>query len=187
MSIPTYEELAQKVKMLEEETSKRKSADEELKKQNGFLELVLESLAHPFYVIDANDYSIKLANSAAQAEGISGKATCYALTHKRQSPCDSATHPCPLEILKRTKKPATVEHIHYDKHGNPRHVEVHAHPILDEEGNVFRMIEYSLDITKRKRMEEALRESEMKFRSLTESAKDAIVSADKKRENNLLE
>ena len=179
MSRPTYEELAEKVNTLEEETRRLKFADEELKKQNGFLKLVLESLAHPFYVIDANDYTIKLANSAAQAQGIRGDATCYALTHKRHTPCNSSTHPCPLEILKRTKKPVTVEHIHYDKHGNPRHVEVHAHPILDEEGNVYRMIEYSLDITERKRMEEALRDSEMKFRSVTESAKDAIISADK--------
>ena len=52
-----------------------------------------------------------------------------------------------------SKKPVTVEHIHYDSHGNPRHVEVHAHPILDEEGNVSRMIEYTLDITKRKQIE----------------------------------
>jgi PAS domain S-box-containing protein len=56
-------------------------------------------------------------------------------------------------------------------------VEVHAHPILDDDGKVSGIIEYTLDITKRKRVEEALRESESKFRSVTQSAKDAIVSA----------
>ncbi|MGB9439801.1 MAG: PAS domain-containing protein, partial [Desulfobacterales bacterium] len=63
-------------------------------------------------------------------------------------------HPCPLGIIKQTKKPVTVEHIHYDSHGSPRHVEVHGHPILDDEGRVSRMIEYTLDITKRKQIEE---------------------------------
>jgi PAS domain S-box-containing protein len=178
MPDPTYEELVQRVKVLEEENRKQKAGDEKLKKQNGFLNLVLESLSHPFYVINADDYTLQLANSAAQAEGITGQGTCHALSHKRQTPCDSGEHLCPLEIIKQTKNPVTVEHIHYDGHGNPRHVEVHAHPILDEEGNVCRMIEYTLDITKRKRAEEALRKSELKLRSVTESAKDAIISAD---------
>jgi PAS domain S-box-containing protein len=179
MPEPTYEELVQRVKVLENENQKQKTGDEKLKKQNGFLNLVLESLSHPFYVINTDDYTIQLANSAAQAKGISGKSTCYALSHKRQTPCDSKEHPCPLQIIKQTKKPVTVEHIHYDSHGSPRHVEVHAHPVLDDEGNVSRIIEYTLDITKRKRAEEALRESELKLRSVTESAKDAIISADK--------
>ena len=179
MSDLTYEELVQRVKVLEKENQKQKAGDEKLKKQNGFLNLVLESLSHPFYVIDTDDYTLQLANSAAQAEGISGQGTCYALSHKSQTPCDSREHPCPLKIIKQTKKPVTVEHIHYDSHGNPKHVEVHAHPILDDEGKVSRMIEYTLDITKRKHAEEALRESELKLRSVTESAKDAIISADK--------
>jgi PAS domain S-box-containing protein len=41
------------------------------------------------------------------------------------------------------------------------------------------MIEYSLDITERKQMEKALKDSEIKFRSVTQSAIDAIISADK--------
>ena len=176
---PTYGELVQRVKALEKEALKRQAAEEKIRKQSEFLSLVLESLSHPFYVIDVKDYTLQLANSAAKAEGITENATCYALTHKRQTPCDSAEHPCPLETLKQTKKPVTVEHIHYGKRGEPKHVEVHAHPILDEEGNLTQVIEYSLDITKRKQIEEALRESESKFRSVTESAKDAIISADK--------
>jgi PAS domain S-box-containing protein len=176
---PTYGELVQRVKALEKEAQKRQAAEEKIKKQSDFLSLILESLSHPFYVIDVKDYTLQLANSAAKAEGITENATCYALTHKRQTPCDSAEHPCPLETLKQTKKPVTVEHIHYGKRGEPKHVEVHAHPILDEEGNLTQVIEYSLDITKRKQIEEALRESELKFRSVTESAKDAIISADK--------
>jgi PAS domain S-box-containing protein len=179
MPDPTYEELVQRVKVLEKENQKHKTGDEKLKEQNGFLTMVLESLSHPFYVINADDYTLHLANSAAKAKGISGKSTCYALSHNRQTPCDSKENVCPLQIIKQTKKPVTVEHIHYDSHGNPRHVEVHAYPILDDQGNVSRIIEYTLDITKRKRAEEALRESELKLRSVTESAKDAIISADK--------
>ena len=179
MTEPTYEELVRRIKVLEEENLKYRNIDENVKKQNGFLRLVIDSLSHPFYVIDANDYSIRLANSAARMESLSGNATCYALSHGRKTPCDSNAYPCPLQIVKQTKKPVTVEHIHYKGDGTPKHVEVHAHPILDDEGNVAQMIEYTLDITERRRVEEALRESELKLRSVTESAKDAIVSADK--------
>jgi PAS domain-containing protein len=142
------------------------------------LNSVLESLSHPFYVVDANDYRIKLANSAALKSGISGESTCHALTHKRDTPCNSTKHPCPLEITKRTKQPVRVEHVHFDADGNPHNVEVHAHPILDAHGNVTQMIEYSFDITARKCIETAIKESETKFRSVAQSAKDAIITAD---------
>jgi len=118
------------------------------------LEKVLESLPYPFYVIDAKDYTIKMANSAARLGSISEDSTCYALTHKRSRPCRGAEHTCPLEEVKKTKKPATAEHIHYDKDGNVRNVEIHGYPIFDNNGNIIQMIEYSLDITERKRAEE---------------------------------
>ena len=122
----------------------------ELRHQNKFFHHVLESLTHPFYVLDANDYTIVMANSAARLGNLSAKPTCYGLTHRRETPCDGTEHICPLQEVKRTKQPVIVEHIHYDKDGNPRDMEVHAYPIFDEQGNVAQMIEYSLDITERK-------------------------------------
>lgn len=120
-----------------------------------FLEKVLESLTHPFYVVDANDFTIKMANSAACFGSLDEASTCYALTHRRTEPC-AGEHPCPLEIVRRTKEPVVVEHVHYDKDGNPRNMEVHGYPIFDDEGNVVQMIEYCLDITARRRAEEAM-------------------------------
>ena len=121
-----------------------------------FLETVLESLTHPFYVIDTNDYTILMANSAARLGDMGEAITCHALTHKQNKPCNMNDHPCPLEMVKKTGKPVTVEHIHYDKAGNARNVEVHGFPIFDDDGIVVQMIEYCLDITDRKRVEKAL-------------------------------
>jgi len=146
--------------------------------QNEFLNSAIEALAHPFYVIDANDYTIKTANSAAGFDPASGSATCYALTHGRTEPCEGSEHPCPLREAKRTKEPVIVEHIHYDKDGNPRVFEVHGYPILDGEGNVIQLIGYSLDITERKQVEEALRKSEERYRTLFEGSAEGILAVD---------
>lgn len=142
-----------------------------------FLETVLESLTHPFYVIDAGDYTIQMANSAARLGDMTGTITCHALTHKKDSPCGMKDHPCPLEIVKETKKPVSVEHIHYDKDGNPRNVEVHGFPIFDNDGNVVQMIEYSLDITDRKRAEEALQFEKDKLTNILDSMEDGVYIA----------
>jgi len=136
---------------------KLQEEEAELRKQNEFLNNILECLTHPFYVIDANDYTIKMANSAGWPGKLPEKATCYMISHKRDKPCDGADHLCPLEEVKRTGEPITVEHVHYDKDGDPRNVEVHGYPIFDNEGNVTQIIEYCLDVTDHKQTEEALR------------------------------
>ena len=118
---------------------------------------VLNFLPNPFYVIDVSDYTIKAMNSAARSASISKDSTCYALTHRRDKPCGSANHPCPLEIIKKTKKSVSVEHLHYDQDGNPKNVEVYAFPIFDRNGNVSHIIEYISDITKRIETEKALK------------------------------
>ncbi len=151
-------------------------AEKEIQNQNQFLRKVLESLTHPFHLINAIDHKIILANSASGYQPGHKNKTCHQLTHHNEFPCQDKEHPCPLEIIKRTHKPVSVEHIHFDKNNNPRNIEVHGYPVLDEEGNVIQMIEYCLDITERKKAERELEISEKFNKSITESAGDAIIS-----------
>lgn len=148
---------AERCRLDEEALSRRcKEIDARLKEQNEFLNRVIQSLPHPFYVLDAEDYHVKMANAAVGGGELTEAMTCYALTHRRKTPCDGLEHACPLQIVKRTKRPVILEHIHYDKAGNPRNVEVHGYPVFDESGNVVQMVEYALDITERKRMQEEI-------------------------------
>ncbi|MFC2111370.1 ATP-binding protein [Bacteroidota bacterium] len=139
---------------LQELRTLNKNTEEKIQQQNNFLYTILDSLTHPFYVIDVQDYTITIANSATGLEFPLKKVSCHSVTHGRNEPCASENHPCPLEIVKKTKKPTKVEHIHFDEQGNAKNVEVHGFPILNEKGNVVQMIEYSLDITDRKRAEQ---------------------------------
>jgi signal transduction histidine kinase len=154
---------------LEKSEGRYKRAKERIKQQAEFLDLVLESLPHPFYVIQASDYTVRLANAATYKGNLSKDVTCYALTHNSDRPCGSEAHPCPLEIVKNTKKPVTVDHLHYDQEGNPRNLEVHAYPIFDSEGKVSQVIESCIDITERKQAEEALKRTYEKTKLLAYS------------------
>ncbi len=154
---------------IKDDITERRRIEQEVAEQKQLLENTLESLTHPFYVIDAEDYSIKIANSAARALGASGESTCHALTHKSDTPCNTSLHTCPLAEIKKTKQPVTVEHIHDDADGNPRYMEVNGYPIFDDDGNVVQMIEYSIDITDRKEAEEQLRQNEERIRSMVEN------------------
>jgi len=129
-----------------EDYTERLKADQKINQQNKFLTTVLESLDHPFYVINVNDYTIELANSASGF--LPGdKKTCYQLAHHRSKVCNVKEYPCPMEIVVRGKKPVILEHVHFTKDGSEQNIEVHGHPIFDRKGNVVQMIEYSFDIT----------------------------------------
>lgn len=158
------------------EISERKRVMEELAGRNDFLKNVFESLTHPFYVIDARTYRVLMGNTATGLTEPPTDITCHELTHHSATPCNDPQNICPLAEARRTKKPVTVEHIHYDSEGNERFVEVHGYPILDRSGEVVQLIEYTLDITERKRIEKELKESRAHSRMIIETASDAYIA-----------
>jgi diguanylate cyclase (GGDEF)-like protein/PAS domain S-box-containing protein len=148
-----------------------RSTDDSLARQPaGFLQHALDSLKHPFYVIDVADYRLRTANAAARFGPLTPGSRCYELTHGRSRPCDGSDHPCPIEEVRRTLRPVTIEHTHADAQHRERIFEVHAHPILDTNGELHQIIEYNLDITDRRVAEAALRSSELQFRHLYDSS-----------------
>jgi two-component system, cell cycle sensor histidine kinase and response regulator CckA len=135
-----------------EDITERKAAENALRRHNKFLADVLESLTHPFLVINTNDYTVEIANSAAWKAELAKGVTCYEMSHRLDCPCGQAEQFCPLDQVKKTGRPVTVEHIHYDQAGNARDVEVHGYPLLDDQGKVTKAIIYCLDVTERKRV-----------------------------------
>ncbi|MBD3165233.1 PAS domain S-box protein [bacterium] len=136
------------------------------------LETILESLSHPFFIVDAESHEILMANRTARNH-LGKERHCFAL-HGADHPCDSVEHPCPLSEVRQTGKPATMLHIHYDAAGNKRYVEVHGYPILGDAGAVERMLEYSIDVTERVQTEEYIQ----RLAAAVDQAAEAIVITD---------
>ncbi|MDD5435697.1 MAG: hypothetical protein PH343_09745, partial [Nitrospira sp.] len=75
----------------------RKMKERIIRESREFLIKIIDSLPYPLYVIDVNDYGIKLMNQAASKRKVSEDLTCYVLTHNRNEPCAGPEHICPLE------------------------------------------------------------------------------------------
>lgn len=80
-----------------------------------------------------------------------------------------------IEIMEREGKVENFETIWLKKDGTFINVIENAHPIRDKNGKIVAFEGTVIDITERKKMEEALKESEKYYKSLFENAHDAIM------------
>jgi PAS domain S-box-containing protein len=143
--------------------------------QSGFLTTLLDALTHPFMIIDASDHTIRLANSFATSHyDITLNSKCYEASHGLCEPCYGSEHPCPMEEIRKTGKPAKTEHIHIDSEGRQVYVEVNAYPIFDDKGELDSIIEYPIDITERKQVIEELEKSREQFMLAVNGSNDGI-------------
>ncbi|MDD5759865.1 MAG: response regulator [Desulfobulbaceae bacterium] len=141
---------------LQNEIAERTMAEEKVKAQKDFLYSVINSVSHPFYVIDVSNRKITLANMASGIMNFPDGVTCYELSHHRQIPCEGDEHPCTIKQILETGKSAVLEHVHFDASGGKRYIEIHGHPVFDRQGKIVQVIEHCLDITMRKMVEENL-------------------------------
>jgi len=121
------------------------------------------------------DHRVLLANRAAgEAVGMKpGRMitrSCYEIWFKRDEPCAG----CPIERVRETGQPEEAELTTPDG----RIWLIRGYPVRNKSGNLEGIVEVALEITEHKRAEEALKESEEKFRSITASAQDAIIMMD---------
>jgi diguanylate cyclase (GGDEF)-like protein/PAS domain S-box-containing protein len=163
------------------ESLERRVADRtrDLDQSREFLQTVLDSLNEEVMIIDVDTFQIVRANAAFLAnhgvreDAIIGK-TCYEVNHRRQDVCAPPDTICPLRETVTTGRYVMADHIHYDASGNMRYVEVSTAPIRNADGPITRIVHVARDISGRKIAEEAVRESEERYRRLIELSPDGI-------------
>jgi diguanylate cyclase (GGDEF)-like protein len=128
-----------------------------LRSVNRAFQAAIDALPYPFHLIDTSNFMIRLANSRSSFDGKRPVGlTCHAVSHGSAEPCGDENHPCPVKFAVSEKRAVVFEHVHKDDAGEDMFVEVHAYPIVDDDGEVRSCIEYAVDITNRKKMQNDL-------------------------------
>ena len=153
--------------------SELKKAETELQRTQQDLEALFRSIDDMVIVIDRN-YQIVKANNTTQRwlnvdseDQITGK-KCHQAFHNLDEVCSD----CPSAQAFETGTP-----YHIDKFNTKlnKYLHVSASPRLDQDGNVVEVIEIASDTTDKKSAENALRDSEEKFRLIVENSQDIVM------------
>jgi len=149
--------------------------------------LIAESADDVIWTLDPLTLRFTYVNPAV--ERLRGLTREEALAERLDQALTPSSHARVKELVARWRKeveagrgrgpgPRIVELEQPCKDGSSRHVEVAVSLILDEEGNPFELLGVTRDITQRRAAEQALQESEARFRALFENSADGILIID---------
>jgi PAS domain S-box-containing protein len=157
-----------------QDITERYQVEEALKKASKEWQETFDAIEDIVVSISPEHEIIRINKSAStaigkKAENVIGK-KCYQVFHG----LDEAIDGCSCKMTLQSKK-AEVGEINQDD----KHYMTTASPIFDEKNNIVCLAHTVKNITERKKAEEAIRESERKFRSYIENAPDGILVVDK--------
>ena len=167
--------------VLEIDISRRREAEATLKEQQAFLRSVID--AHPGYVwVKDRDSRFVLVNEGlarfcrTTADKMIGKLDSDFNTNKEEVARfhreDGEVFQSGLPMFVREERITNLD-------GSLAWISTFKVPLLNERGECHRLLAISIDITDRKRAEEALRQSEERYRGIYETAPVAVVIWDR--------
>jgi|GEM_PF-409425 len=164
-----------------EDITKRRQAEEALQESEGIFRAMFNQSYHLMGLMNPEGVILKANSTALDLAGASedevvGKAFW-------DTPWWSHSRHEQEKLRDAIRKSARGELVrfvttHCDSGGNLHYIDFSLKPVKDEEGKVVLVIPEGRDITERVVMEEALRESESRYRLLAENASDIIFTMD---------
>ena len=158
--------------------------NEKFRRQTRWLQHVFDTITHPFFVIDISSFHIVMANDAFRELYPGEASTCHELIHRKMLPMDGgADWCCPILEVKKKKRPVVVEQVHVDARGEQKFLELCARPIMNRRGELAQVAVYGLDITDRKKAQDAVEDALARTRdmALQQEMQNALMQKQKKR------
>lgn len=173
---PTYRELQQRIKKLEAEVAERKRAEEKIK----IYELMVESAHDAIFFKDLKSRYLIANVKALEVFGLSkeeviGKNDYEIMANKEEAKKNVEDD----QAVFKTGKPKKLTKQMTSMDGKEYWFQAIKVAQCDDKGNLVGLVGIARDITKRQQAEEAMRESERKYRDLVESIDEVIYSVNR--------
>jgi PAS domain S-box-containing protein len=148
--------------------SDRKRAEQQVQAERDRLRRILDAMPDGVYLV-GQDRLLQYVNPALLSRGgpVNGR-KCYEYLHGRTEPCPDCANPQVFADGTTRREYATRQGVTYD---------IQDVPVTDDDGRPARLV-FLRDITARKRTDEALRQSESKFKHLFEESPSGIALVD---------
>jgi len=152
--------------------TERKRAEEALEKQRAFLRQVIDISPNFIFAKDREGRFTLVNQAVANAygttvEGLIGKTDADFNPNLEEV---EFFRRMDLEVMDALQEKFIPEEVITDAHGRLRWLQTVKRPIIGEDGTANQVLGSATDITERKQAEEALRESEERFRAMADTA-----------------